>query len=117
MSGNVYKALADPTRRRILQLLRERDMTAGELAEHFDFAKPTLSRHFSVLRAADLIQGDKQGSTITYRLNVSVLEESMMAMMTMFGLDFGGDGQAQDLPLHIEKIHNLDDIQNDGETR
>lgn len=96
MSGNVYKALADPTRRRILQLLRERDMTAGELAGEFDFSKPTLSRHFSVLRAADLIQGDKQGSTITYRLNVSVLEETMMTMMDMFGLDFRSNGGEDD---------------------
>ena len=91
MAGNVYKALADPTRRKILQLLRQRDMTAGELAAHFDFAKPTLSRHFAVLRAADLIQGDKQGTTITYRLNVTVLEETMMTMMDMFGLDKSSD--------------------------
>ena len=102
MAGNVYKALADPTRRRILQLLRERDMSAGELAEHFDFAKPTLSRHFSVLRAADLIEGDKRGSTITYRLNVTVLEEAMMSMMEMFRLEIGdreeegASGQAED---------------------
>jgi DNA-binding transcriptional ArsR family regulator len=46
-----FKALADPTRRKVLQLLRERDMTAGEIAEHFDSSKPTLSRHFSVLHS------------------------------------------------------------------
>ncbi len=97
MAGNVYKALADPTRRRILQLLRERDMSAGELAEHFDYAKPTLSRHFSVLRAADLIQGDKRGSTITYRLNVTVLEEAMMSMMEMFRLRIG-DSEKESTP-------------------
>jgi DNA-binding transcriptional ArsR family regulator len=84
-----YKSLADPTRRKILQLLRERDMTAGELATHFDLAKPTLSRHFGVLREADLIQGTKKGNTITYRLNVSVLEETMLAMMEMFKIDLG----------------------------
>jgi len=84
-----YKALADPTRRKILQLLRERDMTAGDLASHFESTKPTLSRHFSVLREADLIQGTKKGSTITYRLNVSVLEETMLAMMEMFKIDLG----------------------------
>ena len=82
-----YKALSDPTRRRILQLLRERDMSAGELAEHFNSAKPTLSRHFAVLREADLIQGTKEGTTITYRLNVSVLEETMLEMMEMFQID------------------------------
>jgi ArsR family transcriptional regulator len=81
---SVYKALADPTRRKILQLLRERDMNAGEIAAHFDIAKPSLSRHFSVLRHADLIQGDRQGNHIVYRLNVSVLEESLLGMMALF---------------------------------
>lgn len=85
-----YKALSDPTRRKILQLLRDRDMTAGELADHFDSTKPTLSRHFAVLREADLIQGTKKGTTITYRLNVTVLEEAMLAMMEMFKIKPGG---------------------------
>jgi ArsR family transcriptional regulator, arsenate/arsenite/antimonite-responsive transcriptional repressor len=80
----VYRALADPTRRRILQLLRERDLTAGELAEHFELAKPTLSRHFGVLREADLIQGERNGTSITYRLNLSVLEEALMALLGGF---------------------------------
>lgn len=84
MATKVYKALADPTRRKILQLLRERTMTAGELAEHFSSAKPTLSRHFAVLREADLIQGDKQANTIVYRLNLSVLEEALLGMMETF---------------------------------
>lgn len=94
MATKVYKALADPTRRKILQLLRERAMTAGEIAEHFTSAKPTLSRHFAVLREADLIQGDKQANTITYRLNISVLEEALLGMMEMFQIDWrGNDGQ------------------------
>jgi len=82
----VYRALADPTRRRIIQLLRERDMTAGELADHFPLAKPTLSGHFAVLREADLIQGEKNGTAITYHLNVSVLEEALVTLMTLFKL-------------------------------
>lgn len=94
MATKVYKALADPTRRKILQLLRERAMTAGEIAEHFTSAKPTLSRHFAVLREADLIQGDKQANTITYRLNISVLEEALLSMMEMFQIEWrGNDGQ------------------------
>jgi len=84
--NKVYKALSDPTRRRILQLLRQRDMSAGELADRFPFAKPTLSRHFTVLRDADLIQGEKKGTTIIYRLNVSVLEEALLAMMSYFNI-------------------------------
>jgi ArsR family transcriptional regulator, arsenate/arsenite/antimonite-responsive transcriptional repressor len=84
--NDVYRALADPTRRRILQLLRHRDMTAGQLAEHFELAKPTLSRHFAVLREADLIQGEKNGTSISYRLNLSVLEEALMALLSGFNI-------------------------------
>lgn len=83
MNG-VYRALSDPTRRRILEMLRTRDMTAGEIAAQFDLAKPTLSGHFAVLREAGLIQGDRAGTTITYRLNVSVLEEALWALMASF---------------------------------
>lgn len=89
MFGNVYKALADPTRRRVLQLLRERDMSAGELTEHFNSAWPTLSRHFAILREAELIQGEKRGASIIYSLNVSVLEEALLSMMEMFQIDRG----------------------------
>lgn len=94
--NRVYRALSDPTRRRILQLLRECDMTAGEISEHFPIAKPTLSRHFAVLREADLIQGDKVGTTITYRLNVSVLEEAMLALMDAFKFGTEGDDDGRD---------------------
>ncbi len=89
--AEVYKALADPTRRRILQMLREKEMTAGEIANCFDLAKPTLSGHFAVLKEAGLIQADKVGVTITYHLNVSVLEEALMALMDGFKL--GARGQ------------------------
>jgi len=82
--NSVYQALSDLTRRKILQLLRERDMTAGELAAHFPQTRATLSRHFAVLKEADLIQGEKSGATITYRLNVSVLEEALLALMDVF---------------------------------
>lgn len=85
----VYKALADPTRRRVLELLREGDMTAGELSEHFDIAKPTLSKHFTVLKEADLIFGRKNGTSITYSLNISVLEEALMALLNNFQMRRG----------------------------
>lgn len=77
----VFKALADPTRRRILELLREREMSAGDLAGHFDLAKPTLSGHFAVLREAGLVEAQKQGTSLIYRLNVSVLEEALMTLV------------------------------------
>jgi DNA-binding transcriptional ArsR family regulator len=80
----VFKALADPSRRRILQLLREREMTAGEIAEHFDLSKPTLSGHFGVLREAGLVMAEKNKATITYRLNMSVLEEAFLGFADTF---------------------------------
>jgi len=87
VTNRVYKALADPTRRRILALLRERPMTAGELASQFELAWPTMSGHFAVLREAGLIQADRAGSTLTYRLNQTVLQEALMALMDMLGVD------------------------------
>src|SRR6202012_5455139 len=85
----VFKALADPTRRRVLQLLRERPMTAGELADHFPISKATMSGHFAVLREAELIDADKQGTTITYQLRLSVLEDALLAFADSFGIGFG----------------------------
>jgi ArsR family transcriptional regulator len=87
--SRVYQALADPTRRYILELLRDRDMTAGQLAENFDLAKPTLSKHFAVLREADLIHGEKNGTSIIYSLNVSVLEDALVSLMSRFKLSPG----------------------------
>jgi DNA-binding transcriptional ArsR family regulator len=99
MITKVYSALSDPTRRKIMQLLRERDMMAGELSDHFEFTKPTLSRHFSVLKEADLIQGTKKGNQIIYRLNVTVLEEALMGMMETFNL---GDNKASNAPVRLD---------------
>jgi DNA-binding transcriptional ArsR family regulator len=83
----VYRAIADPTRRRILTLLRDRDMTAGELAARFDLSWPTMSGHFAVLREAGLVQADRTGSTITYRLDATVLQEALMALFDAFGIE------------------------------
>ena len=88
--SEIYKALADPTRRRILELLREREMSAGEIAEHFKLSKPTLSGHFNILRAAALVESERSGTTITYRLNITVLEEALMALFDAFRLKAGG---------------------------
>jgi DNA-binding transcriptional ArsR family regulator len=85
--ATVFKALADPTRRRVLELLRERPMTAGELADRFDVSKPTMSAHFAVLREADLIDATKRGTTITYRLKLSVLEDALLGFAETFGLE------------------------------
>ena len=84
--NKVFKALADPTRRKVLELLRRQPMTAGELSEHFAVSKPTMSAHFAVLREADLIDAHKQGTTITYRLKLSVLEEALLGFSQAFGI-------------------------------
>ena len=88
----VFKAMADPTRRRILELLREREMTAGELAAQFELAKPTLSGHFAVLREAELVTSEKTGTSITYRLNISVLEQALLGFSNALGLGVARDG-------------------------
>ena len=85
--STVFKALADPTRRRVLQLLRRRPMTAGELADHFDVSRPTMSAHFAVLREANLIDATKKGTTITYRLQLSVLEDALLGFAETFRLE------------------------------
>jgi ArsR family transcriptional regulator len=74
-SNSVFKALADPTRRAILHLLRKEEMTAGDLAARFDMSKPTLSHHFAVLRDAGLVTSRREGQVIWYALNTTVLED------------------------------------------
>lgn len=86
---NAYKALAHPVRRQILALLRERAHTAGELADAFDLAKPTLSGHFAVLREADLVTIERQGVTLIYRINLSVAEEALAGLMEMLQIGEG----------------------------
>lgn len=78
---DAFQALAHPVRREILRMLRKRPMNAGELADAFDLSKPTMSGHFAVLKAADLISAQRKGTVITYRLNVSVVEEALATLM------------------------------------
>jgi DNA-binding transcriptional ArsR family regulator len=83
--NKVFKALSDPTRRRVLQLLRARPMSAGELSDHFPVSKPTMSAHFAVLQEAGLIDAERSGRTITYRLVMSVLEEALLGFAQTLG--------------------------------
>jgi DNA-binding transcriptional ArsR family regulator len=80
-----FRALADPSRRRILKLLQRRSMTAGEIAESFDFSAPSLSHHFSVLKAADLVRTERRGQNVVYSLNTSVLEDIERIIIDLFG--------------------------------
>jgi ArsR family transcriptional regulator, arsenate/arsenite/antimonite-responsive transcriptional repressor len=82
--NEAFKALADPTRRQILQLLRRGEMTAGELAEHFDMTKPSMSHHFAVLKQADLIEARRERQQIYYSLNTTVAEDLLAIVWDLF---------------------------------
>jgi DNA-binding transcriptional ArsR family regulator len=83
--NRVFKALSDPTRRRVLQLLRTGPLSAGQLSDRFAVSKPTMSAHFSVLLEADLIEARKHGRTILYRLKLSVLEDALLSFVQTVG--------------------------------
>lgn len=84
--SNVFKALADPTRRRVLELLRDRPMSAGELSAEFDVSKPTMSAHFTVLKECNLVTARKEGKQVIYRIKLSVLEDALLGFAQTFGL-------------------------------
>ena len=82
---NTLKALADPTRREILNLLKSGTKSAGEISDHFDITAAAISRHLSVLKEADLIEDSREGKYIFYTLNASVLEEIMLWITDLKG--------------------------------
>ena len=81
----VFEALAHPTRRAILEMLKAGSRSAGEIADAFHVSKPTMSGHFAKLKEAGLIQADQQGTTIIYSINLSVLEEVLLGFMGRVG--------------------------------
>ena len=70
-----FKALSDPTRRKILELLREKNLSAGEIANHFNISKPSISHHLNLLKNSELILSEKNGQNIFYSLNTTALQE------------------------------------------
>lgn len=79
--NRLFKALDDPTRRRILELLRKRDMTAGDIALEFDMTKPSISHHLDILKQAELVTNLRDGQFQVYSLNLSVLDEAIAWMV------------------------------------
>lgn len=73
--GDVWKALADPTRRKILSLLKDKDMNACEIANEFNMTKPSISNHLNILKQADLVDAEKVGQNVNYSLKTSVLQD------------------------------------------
>lgn len=79
----VFEALSHPVRRKVLALLKSGPLSAGELAEHFDLTRPTLSVHFAKLREADLVAVERQGTSLIYHLNTSVLEQALADVLSL----------------------------------
>lgn len=85
--NDVFKALSDSTRRKIIDLLKEKDMTAGDIADYFNITKPSISHHLSILKQADLVSDERQGQFIYYSLNTSVLENVLKWFLSFSNKD------------------------------
>lgn len=81
--NSLFKALNDDTRRQIVQLLKDKDMNAGEIAAHFEISKPSISHHLDILKRADLIFGEKKGQFVNYSLNTTILEDLLSWILTL----------------------------------
>ena len=93
MNESVFKAMADPTRRKIIELLKQGPKTAGEIADHFTHAQPTVSRHLSVLKNANLVVDQREGTFIVYRLNTTILQDWLAWLLEHFG---GGENHEKE---------------------
>jgi DNA-binding transcriptional ArsR family regulator len=81
--NSLFKALNDETRRQIVELLKERDMNAGEISDKFNISKPSISHHLDILKRADLITSEKKGQFVEYSLNTSILEDLINWILTL----------------------------------
>ncbi|TDP02400.1 autorepressor SdpR family transcription factor [Flavobacterium sp. 245] len=80
--NDVFKALNDATRREILELLKEKDLSAGEIADAFNISKPSISHHLDILKRADLITSEKNGQYIYYSINTTIMEDVLQWILT-----------------------------------
>lgn len=83
MMNSIFKALNDKTRRDILELLREKQMTAGDIADQFNISKPSISHHLDILKRADLVTSEKKGQFIVYSLNTTIVEDILKWIITL----------------------------------
>ena len=79
----IFKALNDPTRREILEILKEKDLSAGDIANHFNISKPSISHHLDILRQADLISSEKKGQFVIYSINTTIMEDILQWILTL----------------------------------
>ncbi|HML38999.1 MAG TPA: autorepressor SdpR family transcription factor [Bacillota bacterium] len=91
--NSVFKALSDPSRRKILNLLKEKDLTAGEIAESFDISKPSISHHLNLLKQADLVIDERQGQNIYYSLNTTVFQELLGFVLNFIDKEDGDNDE------------------------
>jgi ArsR family transcriptional regulator len=82
MMNDIFKALNDATRREILELLKEKDLSAGEIADAFNISKPSISHHLDILKRADLITSEKNGQFIIYSINTTIMEDVLQWILT-----------------------------------
>ncbi|MBM7653117.1 autorepressor SdpR family transcription factor [Neobacillus cucumis] len=85
--NDAFKALSDPSRRKILHLLKKKDLSAGEIADHFNMTKPSISHHLNLLKQANLVESEKKGQHIIYSLNTSVFEDVVTWFMDFLKKD------------------------------
>ncbi|WP_316568785.1 autorepressor SdpR family transcription factor [Neobacillus sp. YIM B06451] len=88
--NDAFKALSDPTRRKILHLLKQNDLSAGEIADQFDMTKPSISHHLNLLKQANLVDSEKRGQQVIYSLNTSVFEDVVTWFMDFLTKDEAG---------------------------
>ncbi len=92
-TNEAFKALADPTRREILRLLRGGEKSAGELASRFDMSKPSVSHHLAALKQADLIGSRREGQQIVYYLNTTVVQDLLVIILDLFDSEKGNEAE------------------------
>ncbi|MFZ5590351.1 MAG: autorepressor SdpR family transcription factor [Bacillota bacterium] len=97
--NDTFKALSDPTRRQILRLLQQGDLTAGEIAGHFNISKPSISHHLQILKQAGLVLDQRQGQNIYYSLNTTVFQEVLGWLASIMHTG-GGDQYETKAPRH-----------------
>ncbi|ULT54458.1 autorepressor SdpR family transcription factor [Neobacillus drentensis] len=89
--NDAFKALSDPSRRKILHLLKKKDLSAGEIAEHFNMTKPSISHHLNLLKQANLVDSEKKGQQVIYSLNTTVFEDVVTWFMDFLRKDEEGE--------------------------
>lgn len=93
--NQAFKALSDPTRREILRLLSRGEQTAGELSDHFDMTKPSVSHHFAVLKEAGLVRSRREGQQIYYSLDTTVVQDVLARIWDLFGASRDGNNEKE----------------------